>query len=91
MKNKPGLHGRFVLITEAAGAKGKLFLLAVNHKRGGMNVSYPAPVGVAFGMADIRTIHWNFSAYIALQCSKSPLVTRYGFLQNLPIHSNIVR
>jgi hypothetical protein len=89
---KPGsLHRSFVLVAQAACAKVKMFLLAFNHKGGRVYIGRPVPVGMAFGVADIRTEHGSFPAYITLQFSKSPLVSRNGILQNLPIHSNIMR
>ena len=72
------LHGRFVLVAQAAGAKIKMFLLAVNNKGGGVYIGRPVPVGMAFGVADIRTVHGGFPANIALQISESPSVNRYG-------------
>jgi hypothetical protein len=88
---KKGLDSRFVLVAQAAGAKIKMFLFAVNNKGSRVYISRPVPVGMAFGVADVGTEHGSFPANIALQFSKSPLVTRYRILQNLPIHSNIVR
>ena len=68
-----------------------MFLLAINNQGGRVYIGRPITVGMTFGMADVRTVHGSFSANIALQFSESPLVTRYGRLQNLQIHSNIVR
>jgi hypothetical protein len=36
--------------------------LAINHDAGGMDISCPAPVGMAFGVADIMTILRSFAA-----------------------------
>ncbi len=44
-----------MLVTEAPGTQVKPFRLSVNNDRGGMNIGYPAPIGVALGMADIMT------------------------------------
>jgi len=44
-----------MLVTEAPGAQVKPFRLSVYNDGGGMNVGYPAPISVAFGMADIMT------------------------------------
>jgi hypothetical protein len=85
------LHCRFVLVAQAARAKIKMFLFAFNNERGRVYVGRPIPVGMAFGVADVGTEHGSFPANVALQFSMSPLVSRYGMLQNLPIHSNIVR
>jgi hypothetical protein len=38
-----------------------------------MDISNPAPVGMAFGMADVRTVNRDFTANIALQFIMSPL------------------
>jgi hypothetical protein len=84
------LDGGFILVAQAPRAKVELFHLAVDTDGGRVNISEPAPVGVPFGMADFGTIHGNLTANITLQFSSSPLVSRYGILQNLPIHSNIV-
>jgi hypothetical protein len=89
------LNGSFVLVAQATGAEFKLFHLAVNHDGSRVNISYPAPVGMAFGVADIRTVNGSFPANIALQFIRSPLLfpgtKSYKILQNLPIHSNIMR
>ena len=77
------LDGGFILVA--------LFLPAVNYDGGGVNISQPAPVGVPFGMADVGAVHRNLITNIALQFGMSPLVSRYEILQNLQIHSNIVR
>jgi hypothetical protein len=83
--------GRFVLIAQTTRADIDLFLPAVNDDGGGVYIGQPAAVRMPFGMADVGTIHGNLTANIALQFGSSPLVSRYGILQNLPIHSNIVR
>jgi hypothetical protein len=66
------LNSSFILIAQAAGAEVKLFRLAVNHDGSGMDISRPAPVGMAFGMADIRTENGGFPTNIALQFTMSP-------------------
>jgi hypothetical protein len=50
-----------MLGTQAAGANLNVFHLAVNHHCGGMNISYPAPVGMPLRMADVMTVLWNFA------------------------------
>jgi len=85
------LNGGFVLVAQAARAEVELFKFAVDRDGGRVNVREPAPVGMTFGMADVRAVHRDFTANIALQFSLSPLVVRYEILQNLPIHSNIMR
>ena len=67
------LDGSFILIADASGAQAKLFHLAVNHDGSGVDIGNPAPVGMAFGVADIGTINGNFPANIALQFTRSPL------------------
>lgn len=47
--------GHFVLRAQAPGAQVKLFHLTVNHHSGGVDIGCPAPVGMAFGVADIMT------------------------------------
>jgi len=47
-----------MLTAQAPGAKVKPFWLAVNNDGGGMDIGYPAPVGVALGMTDIMTELW---------------------------------
>jgi len=42
-----------MLVTEAPGAQVKPFRLSVYNDGSGMNVGYPLPIGVAFGVADI--------------------------------------
>ena len=64
----------FILIAQAAGAEVKLLRLAVNHDGSGMDIGRPAPVGMALGMADVRTVNGSFPANIALQFSMSPSV-----------------
>jgi len=44
-----------VLGAQASGAQVKPFWLAIYNDGGGMNVGYPAAVGVALGVADIMT------------------------------------
>jgi len=44
-----------MLSTQAPGAQVKPFWLAIYNNGGGMNVGYPAAVGVALGVADIMT------------------------------------
>jgi hypothetical protein len=44
-----------MLVPEAPGAQVKPFRLSVNNDGSGVNVGYPAPIGVAFGMTDIMT------------------------------------
>ena len=86
MKFESGtLDGGFILVAQAARAKVKLFGFAANHDGGRMDIGNPAPVGMSFGVADVRTVNRDFTANIALQFSKSPLVSRYEILQNLPI------
>lgn len=82
--------GGFILVAQAAGAEVKLFHFAVNHDGSGMDIGRPAPVGMALGMADVRTVNGNLPANIALQFSMSPSVSGYKILQNPPIHSNIM-
>jgi hypothetical protein len=67
------LDSSFVLVAEAAGAKVELFRFAIHRDGGGMDIGYPAPVGMAFGMADVRTVNRDFTANIALQFIMSPL------------------
>ena len=84
------LNGSFILIAQTPGAEVKLFHLAANHDGSGMDIGRPTPVSMAFGVADVRTINGSFPANVALQFSMSPSVSRYGILQNPPIHSNIM-
>jgi hypothetical protein len=44
-----------MLGAQASGAQVKPFWLAVYQDGGGVNIGYPAAVGVAFGVADIMT------------------------------------
>jgi hypothetical protein len=69
MKNLIG----FVLVPQAAGAEVKLLGLAVDRDGGRVNIGCPAPVGMAFGVADVRTVLGDFPANIALQFTRSPL------------------
>ena len=54
--------GRFILGAEAPGAQVKVLRPAIDKNAGGMDISYPAPVGMAFGVADIMTILRYFAA-----------------------------
>ena len=53
---------RFILGTQAPGAQVKVFRLPADKNSGGMYVGRPAPVGMAFGMADIMTELRGFTA-----------------------------
>jgi hypothetical protein len=66
--------GRFILGAEAPGAQVKVLRLAIDEDGGGMDVSYPAPIGMAFGVADVLTELRGLAAYIALQFPGSPLI-----------------
>ena len=44
-----------VLVAQAPGAQVKPFWLSIDNDGGGMDVGYPAAVGVALGVADIMT------------------------------------
>jgi hypothetical protein len=45
----------FILRAQAPGAKVKVLHLAIDEDSSGVNIGYPAPVGMAFGVADIMT------------------------------------
>jgi hypothetical protein len=47
--------GRFILGAQAPGAQVKVLRLAIDNDAGGMYIGCPAPVGMAFGVTDIRT------------------------------------
>jgi hypothetical protein len=47
--------GCFVLGAQAPGAHVKVLHLAIDEDAGGVDISYPTPIGMAFGMADIMT------------------------------------
>jgi hypothetical protein len=67
------LDSSFILVTQAAGAKVELLGFAIHRHRCGMDISDPAPVSMAFGMTDVRTVNRDFTANIALQFVMSPL------------------
>jgi hypothetical protein len=69
---KTRLNGSFILIAQAPGAEVKLLHFTANHDGSGVNISRPASVGMAFGMADIRTENGGFPTNIALQFTVSP-------------------
>ena len=46
---------RFILGAQAPGAQVKVLFLAIDKNGGGVDIGSPAPVGMAFGVADIRT------------------------------------
>jgi hypothetical protein len=69
---------RFILGAQAPGAQVETFHLAVDDNSGGVNIGGPAPVGMAFGVADIMTELRRLTAQITLQCNKSPLISRQG-------------
>jgi len=54
--------GHFVLCPQAPGAQVKVLHLAINEDGGGVNISCPAPVSMAFGVADIMTELRDFIA-----------------------------
>ena len=45
----------FIPGAQAPGAQVKVFHLTIDEDSGGVNIGYPAPVGMAFGVADIMT------------------------------------
>jgi hypothetical protein len=53
---------RFVLGAQASGAEVKVFRFAVDDDARRMDIRRPAPVGMAFGMADIGTVLRSFTA-----------------------------
>ena len=54
--------GYLVLGTQAPGAQVKMLHLAIDEDSGGVNISCPAPVSMAFGVADIMTELRDFIA-----------------------------
>jgi hypothetical protein len=69
---------RFILGTQAPGAQVKSLYLAIDKDAGGVDIGRPAPVGMAFGVADIMTELRRFAAQIALQFPDSPLISSWG-------------
>jgi hypothetical protein len=47
--------GCFILGAQAPGAQVKVLYLAIDKNAGGVDIGCPAPVGMAFGVADIMT------------------------------------
>ncbi len=63
-----GLYlSQFVLGAQAPGAEVQVHSLATDDYRGGMNIWFPAPLGVDLGVADIIPEGSCFPADIALQ------------------------
>jgi hypothetical protein len=62
LSNKLSSLGDLVLAAQAPGAQVQPFWLTIYNNGGGVNVRYPAAVGMAFGMADIMTKLGCFSA-----------------------------
>ena len=53
---------RFILTPQASGAQVETFLFTIDGEGSGVNVGYPAPVGVALRVADIMAELGRFSA-----------------------------
>jgi len=54
--------GRFILGAQAPGAQVKALHLAIDKNAGRVDIGCPAPVGMAFGVADIMTELRDFIA-----------------------------
>jgi hypothetical protein len=87
---KPGGSGRFVLSTQATRAEVQALVLATHENPGRMDVGFRTAVGMALGMADVRTELQRLAANIALQFNRL-LECFAKLLLYFPIHSIIVR
>jgi hypothetical protein len=61
----------FILRPHAAGAEVEVPGFPVDVNSGGVNIGGPAPVGMAFGMADVMAEKRRFSANITLHLKLS--------------------